>query len=83
MPSWIGWPEILIVLLIALVVFGPKKLPDLARALGRSITGFKTGLKESADEVKAAIKEDASAPEAKAETSATESAAKADTPDKT
>jgi sec-independent protein translocase protein TatA len=82
MPSWIGWPEVLIVLLIALVVFGPKKLPDLARALGRSITGFKTGLRESADEVKAAMKEDVSAPEAKAETSTTEPAAKPDTPDK-
>jgi sec-independent protein translocase protein TatA len=82
MPSWIGPWEIAIVLIIALLIFGPKKLPDLGSSLGRSITGFKKGLKESSDEVKAALKEDVTATETKAETSATETAVKAETTEK-
>ncbi len=40
----LGIPELLIILLIALVVFGPRKLPDLGRALGTSISEFKRGM---------------------------------------
>ncbi len=58
MPSWIGPWEIAIVLVLALLIFGPKKLPDLGASLGRSISGFKRGLKESQEEIKAAVKED-------------------------
>ena len=79
MPSFIGPWEIAIVLVIALLIFGPKKLPDLGQSLGRSITGFKKGLKESSEEVKAALKEDVTATEVKAETTATQTAAKAET----
>ena len=79
MPSWIGPWEIAIVLVIALLLFGPKKLPDLGQSLGRSITGFKKGLKESSEEVKAALKEDVTATEVKTETRATETAAKVET----
>ena len=61
MPSWIGPWEIAIVLVLALLIFGPKKLPDLGSSLGRSITGFRKGLKETQDDVKSAIKEDVSA----------------------
>lgn len=61
MPSWIGPWEIAIVVIVALLIFGPKKLPDLGSSLGRSITGFKKGLKETQEDVKAAIKEDVSA----------------------
>jgi sec-independent protein translocase protein TatA len=50
MPSWIGPWEIAIVLVLALLIFGPKKLPDLGSSLGRSITGFKKGLKETKEE---------------------------------
>jgi sec-independent protein translocase protein TatA len=68
MPSWIGPWEIAIVLVIALLIFGPKKLPDLGSSLGRSITGFRKGLRESAEEVKSAMKEDVSAQPSTTET---------------
>lgn len=45
-----GMPEILVILAVALVVIGPKKLPDLAKSLGRAINEFRkatTDLKES------------------------------------
>jgi len=37
----IGFPELLLILALALVVIGPKRLPDIARALGRGFTEFK------------------------------------------
>ena len=40
MPN-IGLPEIIIVLVIALVIFGPKRLPELGRSLGSGMRGFK------------------------------------------
>lgn len=43
----IGPMEIGIVLLIALLVFGPKKLPSLGRSLGQGITEFRSGLASS------------------------------------
>jgi sec-independent protein translocase protein TatA len=45
MPN-LGLPELLIVLVIVLLLFGAKKLPDLARSLGRSTKEFKQGMKE-------------------------------------
>ncbi len=41
MPGNIGLPEILVVLVIALIVFGPKRLPELGRSLGKGINEFK------------------------------------------
>jgi TatA/E family protein of Tat protein translocase len=48
----IGMPEMILILAIALIVLGPKKLPDLAKSLGRAMREFKkatTELKESID----------------------------------
>jgi sec-independent protein translocase protein TatA len=44
MPLGIGLPEMLIVLVIALVVFGPKRLPDLGRSLGSGMKEFKDSI---------------------------------------
>lgn len=46
----IGWPELLIVLVIALLIWG-RRLPDVARSLGKSVTQFKKGMKETQDEI--------------------------------
>jgi len=46
----VGWTELLIILLIVLVLFGAKRLPDLARALGRSLSEFKKGRQEGEDD---------------------------------
>lgn len=43
----IGWTEILLILFLALVLFGSKKLPDLARSIGKSIGELKKGLSEA------------------------------------
>ncbi|MFN8009390.1 MAG: twin-arginine translocase TatA/TatE family subunit [Terriglobia bacterium] len=46
----IGVPELLIILVIALIVFGPKKLPSLGKSLGEGIASFKKGLTERSEE---------------------------------
>jgi sec-independent protein translocase protein TatB len=49
----IGFPELLVILVIALIVVGPSKLPDLARSLGRGLAEFKratTELKETVEQ---------------------------------
>lgn len=42
----IGFPELLLVMALALVVIGPKRLPDIARALGRGFSEFKRATDE-------------------------------------
>lgn len=49
--SNIGWWEIAIVLVLILIIFGPKKLPELGSSLGKSIRGFKKGLRDNREEV--------------------------------
>lgn len=46
----IGWPEILIILLVIIVLFGASKLPELARSMGRSMRIFKSEIKEMKNE---------------------------------
>ena len=42
----IGWGEMLLLLIVLLLLFGAKKLPELARALGKSLNEFKKGKDE-------------------------------------
>lgn len=44
-------PELLIVLTLALVVFGPKRIPEIGSSLGRGIRDFRTGMSQLGDEV--------------------------------
>jgi sec-independent protein translocase protein TatA len=41
MPGFIGMPELLLLGLVALIVFGPKRLPEMGRGLGKGMREFK------------------------------------------
>lgn len=45
----IGTNELLIILLVALLIFGPKNLPKLGKMFGKTINGFKKGMEETED----------------------------------
>ena len=49
----IGLPELLIILTIVILIFGAKRLPDLAKGIGKSIKNFKEAVKDGDDEKKA------------------------------
>jgi sec-independent protein translocase protein TatA len=61
MPN-LGFPEIMIILVVALLVFGPKKLPDLGRSLGNGIREFRKGTQGLKDELEGSMKTDAERP---------------------
>jgi sec-independent protein translocase protein TatA len=48
----IGLPEMALILVLALLVFGPKKLPEIGRSLGKAIKGFQDASKEFEEEFK-------------------------------
>lgn len=48
----IGLPEMAVILVLALLVFGPKKLPEIGRSLGKAIRGFQEASKEFETEFK-------------------------------
>lgn len=45
----VGIGELILILVIVLILFGPKRLPDVARGLGRSIKAFKEGMNEPSE----------------------------------
>lgn len=54
----IGFQEILLILLLALIIFGPKKLPDLAKSLGRGVAEFKKAAEEMKKGLEDSVKEE-------------------------
>lgn len=48
----IGAPELIIVLVVALIVLGPKRLPEMGQSLGRSLREFRHAISETTDAVK-------------------------------
>lgn len=53
----IGMPELIIILVIILVIFGAGKLPEIGTGLGKAIRGFKGGLKEVEADMKSEDKD--------------------------
>ncbi len=47
-----GWPEILIILVIVILIFGVGKVADVGPALGKAISGFKKAVRETEEEGK-------------------------------
>lgn len=50
----IGFPELLVILVVALIVLGPKRIPDVARSLGRGLAEFRRATGEITDEFRTA-----------------------------
>src|SRR3974390_3546075 len=57
----IGMPELIIIFVIALIIFGPRKLPELGRSLGRSLAEFK----KASNELRSTLEEEIRLDEAK------------------
>jgi len=66
----IGMPELIIILVIALIIFGPRKLPELGRSLGRSINEFK----KASNELRSTLEEEIRVEEQRDRATATASA---------
>jgi len=48
----LGWPEVVIIVMIAILIFGPKKIPELGGMFGKTLRGFKEEInKPESDEV--------------------------------
>jgi sec-independent protein translocase protein TatA len=46
----LGTSELIVIAVVALILFGPSKIPEFARSLGRAVSQFKKGLKDGIDE---------------------------------
>jgi sec-independent protein translocase protein TatA len=57
MPGFIGFPEILLLGLVVLLVFGPKRLPEMGRSMGKGLREFKDSISggDKPDELELAI----------------------------
>jgi sec-independent protein translocase protein TatA len=52
----IGFPEMMVILVIALIIFGPSRLPQLGEGLGKAIKSFKSGMRDGVSEQQEAKK---------------------------
>jgi sec-independent protein translocase protein TatA len=43
----LGWPEVIIIAIVAILIFGPKKIPELGGTLGKALRGFKEEIDQS------------------------------------
>lgn len=55
--SGIGFPGLILILIIALVIFGPKKLPEIGKAIGQTLREFKQSARDLTGDVSDEVKE--------------------------
>jgi TatA/E family protein of Tat protein translocase len=72
----IGMPELIIIFVIALIIFGPRKLPELGRSLGKSLSEFK----RASNELKSTLEEEIRLDEQRANLEASKAASAAAAP---
>ena len=60
MPFGLGFGELALIFLVILLLFGAKRLPDIAQGLGKGIREFKKSVKDTTDEIKGSMDDDAS-----------------------
>ena len=53
----IGWPELLVIGIVFIVLFGANKIPDAAKGLGEAIRNFKSAVKSESQDVQKELKE--------------------------
>jgi sec-independent protein translocase protein TatA len=46
----LGWPEVVIIAIVAIVIFGPKKIPELGSTLGKTLRGFREEMSKPQDD---------------------------------
>jgi len=54
----LGWPEIVLILLVVLLLFGAKRIPELMKSIGKGVKSFKSGLNEVDEQIHQAIEEE-------------------------
>lgn len=64
----IGMPELIIIMVVALIVFGPRKLPELGRAIGQTLQEFKKGTRGLVAQVDREIQSEGTAAAGRLET---------------
>ena len=57
----IGWPELIILLVVVLIVFGPGKLPDIGNAIGRGVKEFRKASNDLEESIRGDTKKSAAA----------------------
>lgn len=67
MLAFLGWPEIFAILAVVLLLFGAKKLPELAKGLGTGIKEFKKASRDVQEEIERAVDEPPAPPARKIE----------------
>lgn len=55
----LGLPELLIILLVVLLIFGPRRLPEMAKGLGQSVREFRKGVKDMKEDFEAEADDEA------------------------
>ncbi|MCI0451721.1 MAG: twin-arginine translocase TatA/TatE family subunit [Candidatus Latescibacteria bacterium] len=58
----IGWNELVIILVIVLIIFGPRRLPDFAEAFGKSIRKFRQATREAREEIESSAEKKPDSP---------------------